>query len=68
MTGNRSGRECRERLPFLIANQAGQHVGLAILQANHGADRRLPNVGRPPNPFPEMLLNSTFNASDTASS
>ena len=29
---------------------------------------RLPNVGRPPNPVPEMLLTSTFTASDTSSS
>ena len=29
---------------------------------------RLPNVGSPPKPVPEMLLNSTFTASDTASS
>ena len=29
---------------------------------------RLPNVGRPPKPVPEMLLNSIFSASDTASS
>ena len=29
---------------------------------------RLPNVGRPPKPLPEMLLISTFTASDTSSS
>ena len=29
---------------------------------------RLPNVGSPPKPVPEMLLNSIFTASDTASS
>ena len=29
---------------------------------------RLPNVGRPPKPVPEMLLISIFSASDTSSS
>ena len=29
---------------------------------------RLPNVGSPPNPVPEMLLSDTFNASVTSSS
>ena len=28
---------------------------------------RLPKVGKPPNPSPETLLTSTFNASDTSS-
>ena len=29
---------------------------------------RLPNVGSPPKPVPEMLLTATFSASDTSSS
>ena len=29
---------------------------------------RLPNVGRPPKPVPEMLLTAIFSASDTSSS
>ncbi len=29
---------------------------------------RLPKVGRPPKPVPEMLLSATFSASDTSSS
>ena len=28
---------------------------------------RLPNVGRPPKPVPEMLLSSSFSVSDTSS-
>ena len=54
---------------LVVADEAREHVRLAVLAAgSRSLIERLPNVGRPPNPVPERLLISTFNASVTSSS
>ena len=45
-----------ERPALVVANQAGQHVGFAVAQPDDVLISRLPNVGRPPKPVPEMLV------------
>ena len=56
---------------LFVADQAGEHVGLAVLQPDGRGDLRVAEGRQPggaPVPLPVMLLSSIFSVSDTSSS
>ena len=61
--------DCPAAPPLFVADQPCQQIRLAVLaDGSTVLISRLPNVGSPPNPAPEMLLTAIFSASDTSSS